>query len=431
MTKQILCTLCAGLLAGSALTACGTDPATVADTEISDQIMEETAPPETTAEPTETSPAETDTTETAEAAPEEDDLAEARRALERYIESSMTGDVNAMLENSNLELLVLTWGGSLSEELLEEWSADITGSAEPEITYEIGAGREDADMLAEINGSAQKRLESFREYSHGYHEHAHAHGYEDDDVYSAETLARIEYFMQPIDALYVFPVRLTDGDQDAGDEMYVIRLDGVWMVDTVLTDGLFDIFDDDFADDTEPEPEETAKEIVIPEPVTLTDADIEEARNVLAKCLTYQNKCDLNGLRKVSNFEAMMLVSVGISLSGSDMDLLAEILSEAEDYTYKIARGKSVPEQLAQYNAHEKEALESETFAALPEKYKEQDVNMLRHFLKPAQALCAFSVTFTYADGTASEETWYVLMIDGEWVVDYGFVDDRLAAQED
>lgn len=191
MTRRVLCMLCAGMLL---MTGCGMHDMTAAETEISGQIAEETAPATTEATSAETTSAETTFAET---------------------------------------------------------------DAEPDLTYEIGGGREDAERLAQYNESVQYTQGLLRGANYA------------DGEYSAETFARIEAFLQPIDGLCVFPVTLNGDGADSTEYMYmyVIRLDGVWMVDLLVTESL----DDDFVYDTEPE--DPGEEIVVPESVTLTDTD--------------------------------------------------------------------------------------------------------------------------------------------------------------
>lgn len=229
MIKRILCAVGALLLAGSLMTACGSQDDTGAEDRLPAET--ETVPIETDAGSTDTTSADettaaSDVTTTAAetASPDDSDIAAARAAAERFLESCLQGDADAMLAETNLaETLPLMFSEDEIDGMLAELRESLSEMSDMLAGYELGEGAADDELLAQYNEAVEALREELKDW----------------DEVSDEAMLQ---WLVPLDGICVFSVTITESNGTVSTEdITVVQQDGKWSVDILLMEILSDL----------------------------------------------------------------------------------------------------------------------------------------------------------------------------------------------
>lgn len=228
MIRRILCAVSALLLAGSLMTACGTQDDAGEDNRLLTET--ETLPIEADAESTDTASADGTaasavTTTAAETASLDDsDIAAARAAAEQFWESCLQGDADAMLAGTNLaETLPLMFAEDEIDGMLAELRESLLEISDVLVSYELGEGAVDAELLAQYNEAVELLRGELADL---------------DEVPDEAMLQ----WLVPLDGICVFPVTVTESNGTVSTEnMTVVQQDGKWSVDILLMEILSEL----------------------------------------------------------------------------------------------------------------------------------------------------------------------------------------------
>ena len=262
-TKKILCAVSALLLAGSLMTGClgqssqADDPESVALLEETAASSDTDAGAEADAEETDAPKDQKDDSSAAEDEPVElsdKEIKAAQKVLENFFDACIKNDKDGMMKYSNVRDAMMLWDGEeYSEDEIKDLLDDLSDSLE---SYQIIEGESKAQDLVKFNESITDILKDAEEELANLEADASAAADNQDNDDPEEYRRQIEMvkeILKPIDGLAVFKVTIVskpdEDDEDAEPEtsdenIYVMRVDGKWIVDIMLADLMIDTDDE-------------------------------------------------------------------------------------------------------------------------------------------------------------------------------------------
>ena len=250
-TKQIISAVSAAVLAGSLLTGCigqtsqPVDLQALEGTETSENAASETEPEE----PEETDAPEDEASESSGSGEELVELSkmemkEAQKTLEKFFKGMQNNDADAILKYSNMQdALMLFDGQEYTEDEIRERVEELFDSVS---SFEVVEGTSKAADLVRYNETVADLLKNAEEELAVLEAEAGEAEDETDEEYRRQ-IEMVQEMLKPIDGLAVFTVSIKsktdEDDEDAVPEItdeniYVMRVDGKWLVDIVLAETL-------------------------------------------------------------------------------------------------------------------------------------------------------------------------------------------------